>query len=120
MMFARIIKIILPLVIGVAMGLIYGWRLDPIVYVEVTPEILRADYQADYVLTVAEAFSTELDADTAAKRLALLGDNSPAQISLDALEYARSQAFNPDEIGLLEKLTTSMQTYTPITGEYIP
>ena len=119
-MVTRIIKIILPIVIGASLGLLYGWRFDPIEYVEVTPEILRLDYRADYVLTVAEAFSAELDEDTAAKRLALLGDNSPAQISLEALEYARGQAFDPDEIGLLEKLSTSMQTYTPITGENIP
>jgi hypothetical protein len=116
----RIIKIILPLVIGAALGLIYGWRLDPIEYVEVTPEILRADYRADYVLTVAEAFSVELDEDTAAQRLGLLGDNSPAQIAVDALEYSRSQAFNPDEIRLLETLSASMQTYTPGSGDNLP
>jgi hypothetical protein len=119
-MFTRVFKIILPLVIGAALGLLYGWMLDPIEYMEVTPEILRLDYRADFVLTVAEAYSAELDEDSAAKRLALLGDHSPAQISLEALDYARSQAFNPDEIGFLEKLYTSMQSYSPVSGENLP
>jgi hypothetical protein len=38
-----------------ARGLLYGWMVNPVRYVNTTPDTLRADYQLDYVLMVAEA-----------------------------------------------------------------
>ena len=53
------IKIIIALALGAALGVIYGWAIDPIEYTDVTPGILRADYRADYVLMVAESHQSE-------------------------------------------------------------
>ncbi len=43
------------LVLGVWLGLWYGWRVSPVRYVSTTPDLLRQDYRDDYVLMVAEA-----------------------------------------------------------------
>ena len=107
------IKIIVAVVVGVLIGLIYGWAIDPVEYTDVTPGILRKDYRADYVLMVAEAFHTEYDSESAAHRLAMLGSESPSEIVSSTLEYARANNFTQEEISLLQELLSAMQTYQP-------
>jgi hypothetical protein len=116
----RILKLILPLAIGIAFGLLYGWVIDPVEYVDITPEILRADFRADYVLMVAEAYQAEENSELAARRLAILGADSPIQIEASTLDYARQQSFTSDEQSLLQDLLSAMQTYQPSAGESIP
>ena len=110
---SNIIKIIIALAIGIVLGLIYGWVIDPIEYVDVTPNILREDYRVDYVLMTAEAYQNDFDSETAARRLAILGSESPASMTGQALEYAINNNFTETEIQLLQTLLTAMQTYTP-------
>ena len=107
------IKLCLALIIGAILGLIYGWMIDPVEYTDVTPGILREDYRADYVLMVAEAFHTEFDSETAARRLAVLGSGPPAQIVSSTLDYARLNGFTMDEISFLQELLSAMQSYQP-------
>ena len=107
------IKIIIAAIIGIALGLIYGWVIDPIQYTDITPNILREDYRADYVLMVAEAHQSAQDPETAARRLAILGSDSPAQIVSSTLDYANKNSFTETEIILLQGLLTAMQTYQP-------
>jgi PHD/YefM family antitoxin component YafN of YafNO toxin-antitoxin module len=113
------IRFLIALVTGVTLGLVYGWVVSPVQYIDVTPNILRKDYRTDYVLMTAEAYQSEQNAETAARRLAILGSESPAQIVASALEYATSNRFTEDEVLLLQGLLTTMQTYQP-QGDNIP
>ncbi|NJN80205.1 MAG: hypothetical protein HC797_06910 [Anaerolineales bacterium] len=110
---SNIIKIIIALTVGIAIGLIYGWVVDPIEYVDVTPNILREDYRVDYVLMTAEAYQSDFDSENAARRLAILGSEPPAEITASALDYAKRNNFTPTEIESLQALLTAMQTYQP-------
>jgi hypothetical protein len=107
------IKILITALIGIALGLVYGWVIAPVEYIDVTPNILREDYRTDYVLMVAEAHQNEQDPEIAARRLAILGSESPAQITAAALDYAANNGFTQNEILLLQGLLTAMQTYQP-------
>jgi hypothetical protein len=107
------IKLFIAALIGIAIGLVYGWMIAPVQYTDVTPNILREDYRADYVLMVAEANQNEQDPETAARRLAILGSESPAQIVTATLTYATNNNFTQNEILLLQGLLTAMQTYQP-------
>ena len=40
---SKIIKVIIALAIGIALGLVYGWVVEPVEYTDVTPEVLRED-----------------------------------------------------------------------------
>ncbi|MCQ3938045.1 MAG: hypothetical protein DPW18_13495 [Chloroflexi bacterium] len=110
---SNLIKVAAALVLGAALGLVYGWVIDPVEYTDVPPNILREDYRVDYVLMVAEAYRRDFDAETAARRLAVLGSESPAVITAAALDYANRNAFTPGEIQTLQGLLTAMQTYHP-------
>jgi len=110
---SNLIKLIAALAFGIAVGLLYGWVIDPIEYTDATPNILREDYRVDYVLMVAEAYQNDFDPQAAARSLAILGSDSPATITASALEYANSNGFSQTEIATLQNLLTAMQTYQP-------
>ncbi|MEW6241067.1 MAG: hypothetical protein ACOYZ8_01015 [Chloroflexota bacterium] len=109
----RWVNILLALAVGIGLGLLYGWGIDPIQYVDLTPDTLRADYRADYVLMVAEAYQSEGDAELAARRLAIFGSQPPAEIAAPALQFGRENGFSPTELTLLEDLVQSMRAYQP-------
>ena len=102
-----------------ALGLVYGWKISPVQYTDAPPNILREDYRTDYVLMTAEAYQNEQDARTAARRLAVLGSESPAEIVTSALNYATNNGFTEAEILLLQDLLSAMQTYQP-QGDNVP
>ncbi len=107
------IKIAVALIIGLGLGLMYGLAVNPVEYTDATPKVLRIDYRADYVLMTAEAFQGEQNPELAARRLALLGSEPPAQIVSSTIEYAKANGFTQDELTLLQGLLTAMQTYQP-------
>ena len=109
----RWLAFLLVLAIGIALGLVYGWVIDPVEYVDTTPNTLRSDYRADYVLMVAEAYGSEQDAATAARRLAILGSEGPGEIAASALQQARGYGFAAPDLELIQKLTTAMQAWKP-------
>ena len=106
--------ILLALVAGAAAGIAYGWYIDPVEYVDLTPDSLRADFKADYVLMTAEAYQAEQDPGLAARRLAIFGSKSPSSIAADGLAYARANGFSDADIALLQELVTALQAWSGI------
>ncbi|HEX6035440.1 MAG TPA: hypothetical protein VFY83_13430 [Anaerolineales bacterium] len=106
--------IILALLAGIGMGIAYGWYVDPVDYFDTTPDTLRADYQADYVLMTAEAYQAEQEPGLAARRLAIFGTKSPSAIAADGLAYARLHGFSDTEVVLIQELVTALQAWSGI------
>lgn len=73
----RLLLMGLGLAIGFGLGLAYAWYLQPAQPANTSPASLRADYQADYVQWVAQAYAVEGDVARARARLAVLGDADP-------------------------------------------
>jgi hypothetical protein len=111
---SRWLIILVALVAGIGMGVAYGWYVDPVEFFDLTPDTLRADYKADYVLMVAEAYRAEQDPGPAARRLAILGSRSPSTIASDGLAYARASGFADSDIALIQELVTAMQAWSGI------
>jgi len=112
---SRWLFIFIALVLGVGMGLAYGWFVDPVEFFDLTPDTLRADYKADYVLMVAEAYRAEQDPGLAARRLAILGSRSPSAIASEGLTFARENGFADSDIVLIQELVTAMQAWSGIS-----
>ncbi len=110
----RWILTILALLAGIAIGVAYGWYIDPVDYFDLTPDTLRSDYKADYVLMTAEAYRVEQDPGLAARRLAIFGTKSPSAIAADGLAYARANDFTDTEIVLIQELITALQAWSGI------
>ena len=111
---SRWLFILIALAAGFGMGLAYGWYVDQVEFFDLTPDTLRADYKADYVLMVAEAFRAEQDPGLAARRLAILGSRSPSAIASEGLVFARENGFADSDIALIQELVTAMQAWSGI------
>jgi hypothetical protein len=99
---------------GIALGLYYGWMINPVKFLDTTPASLRADYRTDYVLMVAEAYHARQDGDLAQRQLAVLGGISPAAVCTDALRMAQGAAYSQSDLALIQELTRAMQTVSPV------
>jgi hypothetical protein len=108
------IFILIALILGAAIGLAYGWYVDPVDFFDLTPDTLRADYKADYVLMTAEAYSLEQDPGLAARRLAVFGTKPSYAIANDGLIYARANNFSEEDVALMQGLVTALQAWSGI------
>jgi len=115
----RWIRFFIVLAIGLIAGVFYAWRIDPVKYVDSSPDTLRQDYKADYVLMVAEVYQMEGDLDLAVRRLALLGATSPLELVAQATVYALGDAasgprYQAADVARLQALADALSTYTPV------
>lgn len=101
---------------GIGLGLLYGWVINPVDFVDLPPDTLRADYRADYILMVAEAYQAEDDLDLAARRLAIFGSDPPAEIASQALQFGPSAGYSPSELSTLEALVQALRAWQPSAG----
>lgn len=110
---SRWIRFFLAILVGVLAGLFYGWFINPVEYVDTTPDSMRIDYKSDYVLMVAEAFSVEKDPALAARRLVLLGPKSPDEITREAILFAESQGYTDADVALMRSLANALEAVIP-------
>ncbi len=103
----------ISILIGLAAGLYAGWVLDPVETVGGGPNILRADYQADYVLMVAEVFQSEQNPERAAERLEFLGAANPLDNTVAALSLALEAGYPPGDLALLDGLDAALRVWDP-------
>ena len=111
---SRWLLILLALLVGIGAGVAYGWYFDPVDYVDLPPDSLRADFKTDYVLMTAEAYRLDQDPGLAARRLAIFGSKSPSSIAADGVTYARANGFPDSDIALMQELVTALQAWSGI------
>lgn len=63
----------IALIIGIALGLVYAWVVNPVRWVDGTPEQLRADLRQDYLRMAIDSYSINRDVDLAIERYQSLG-----------------------------------------------
>ncbi len=103
-------RVSIGLVIGLAVGLIYGWVLRPVKYVDTSPDTLRQDFRADYVLMTAQAFGADEDLELARVRLAALGPRPPLDRVVEAIEYAVAEDFSQRDLDTLNRLAVALRS----------
>jgi hypothetical protein len=107
---ARWFRFLIAILIGVGLGLAYGWFIAPVRSVDNTPDKLRIDYKTDFVLMVAEAYQNEEDPGLAARRLATLGEKSPVILVEEALQFAQKAGYSEPDISRMQALLSALQT----------
>jgi len=121
------IYLITGLIIGIALGVAYGWLLTPVEVIETSPQDLRSDFKDAYRELIARAYSANNDLGRASQRLSLLGDNDPvralavqAQITLGrngSEEAARALGYLAEALqsgsSSLSSVTTPASQITP-------
>lgn len=113
---SRWTKFLLVIVLGITGGMLYGWYVNPVEYVDIAFEALREDYKTDYVLMTAEAYQVNHDLGAAVRRLALLGNTPPVEIVAMAITYGT----HPDHPYLLPEDQALMQVLKEAVLEWNP
>ncbi len=119
----RILLFFIMIAVGLGLGLLYGWVINPVKYEDTTPSMLHSDYKADYVLMVAEIYHADQNLDQAARRLALLDNLPPARIVAAAALTARERGYAAQDQQLIDQLALALSassTVTPVSAAATP
>ena len=117
-------------VLGLALGLLYAWVINPVQWTDATPDLLRADYQADYLKAAIDSYSVNRDVDLAVSRYQSLGaagpttlaaiQADPGEVSPAAVEeFAATVTLYPTTPGATPSATAAPPT-TSITQYLLP
>jgi hypothetical protein len=113
-----LIVIIFGLAVGLGIGLAVGWSL-PVSTVKTPPSALSADWQSDWVLMTAQAYSLDGDLEQARQRIALLGDGDLGARVAQRGEQAIAEGLPPSYVGALARLAAALGARTATLDAYL-
>jgi hypothetical protein len=116
----RFIWFMISIFAGLAVGLVYGWVINPGNYDNTSPDSLRVDYKTDMVLMVAEIYQREGDAAAAAQRLDEIEDLPPVRQVQQAILNGQELGYARADIESLARLFQGLQDWSPTTQEAAP
>jgi hypothetical protein len=122
---------LIALIVGVAIGMVYAWVINPVQWVDGTPEQLRADLQEDYMRMAIDSYSVNRDAELALIRYEAIGENGsvtlvavsedPQELSPDAIQGFRAVIeIDEERAGTEVAEETSANFLSRISGFIIP
>jgi len=94
-------------VLGILLGLVYAWGIQPVKWEDATPSLLRADLRVDYLRMAIDSYSVNRDVDLAIARFEALGAAGPE--TLQTIESS------PEEVG-----ATSVQNFKSVVEIFEP
>ena len=95
--------------VGIGLGLLYGWVINPVSYQDTTLESLRIDYKTDYTLMIAEVYHQTNDLEWAMNRLILLRDRTPLHSVDAAVKFAAQAEYTLSDMFLLRDLHNALK-----------
>jgi len=116
----RWILFLLAIIIGIGLGLMYGWLVNPVEYMNTVPETLRIDYRTDYVLMVSEAYQEDKDPELAKQRLAILGDTPPTDMVYQSIIFAQNHQYTDTDLSMMQQLLGALQAFELSLGTQTP
>ena len=116
---ARPVTLIVGLALGVALGLLYTWVIDPVELVNTYPALLRTDYRQGWVRLVALSYIADGNLDRARARLEGLEQEGVAG-AIGALIEEYAAAGRPaDTLRSLTGLAEALDVRTPAMLVYL-
>ena len=113
-----LVAVVLGLAFGIGIGLTVGWFF-PVTTVKTAPPSLSPDWQADWILMTAQAFSLDGDLDLAKQRLALLDGGDIGTRVAERGEQAIAEGLPPNYVGALARLAAALETRTDTLSPYL-
>ncbi len=104
-----VVAAIVAVIIGFVLGLAWGWGVQPVEWKDATPELLRADYQQDYLKMTIDSFLVNSDTTLALQRWSNLG--TAAGTALDEI----SKSANAQERVAIDGFSQLINVATPDT-----
>jgi len=112
--------LITGLLVGLILGLIYAWLLNPVEYVDTSPQSLGNDIKMRYRSLVALAYQADGDVGRAQARLALLNDGDSQSVLAAQAQQVVADNGSPQEAGALAELAGDLGQQTPAQSSTRP
>lgn len=110
MRISRLIGFIIAILLGVAGGLALGWRYLPSQVTTTGLQDLRADYQADYVLMVAEVYAADGNLENALTLLKEINPENPLRVVQEGLLTAQQMGYETWEMRYMADLEIGIRS----------
>ena len=101
------------LVIGIVLGLVYAWVIQPVKYVDTPPFSLRQDFKDRYRALIAAAYLANNDLVRAQARLELLRDENPFRTLSEQAQRTLAENGTLDEARALGLLAVALSQASP-------
>ena len=115
----RPVALIVGLALGVALGLLYTWVIDPVELVNTYPALLRTDYRQDWVRLVALSAIADGDLARAQARLEGLEQEDVASAIRALIEEYAAAGQPADTLRSLTALAEALDVRTPAMLVYL-
>ncbi len=109
---------IIGLVLGIALGILYGWVINPVEWTDAAVDHLRPDLQQEYLRMAIDSYASNQDVELAKKRFADLGEagvpaldavmNNPGNLNFEVI------------LAYQATVTAGAPVVTPVGGEVAP
>lgn len=109
---SRLIGFIITILLGAAGGLALGWRYLPSQVGTTGFQDLRADYQADYVLMVAEVYAADGNLENAITLLEKINPDNPLRVVQQGLLTAQQTSYETWEMRHIADLEIGIRSRT--------
>jgi hypothetical protein len=107
-------------ILGIALGLLYSWLINPVKYVDAPPYSLRAYYKDEYRALIASAYLYNRDLLRAQERLVQLKDDNPVQVLALQAQQAHAEGHPIEEVQALNALALAMGGVITPGGTSLP
>lgn len=97
------------LIIGLVLGLVYAWWIQPVEYIDTPPSSLRSDYKDQYRLMIAYAYAANPDGVRALERLKLLRDEDPQRALTEQAQRIIAKEGSESDARALSSLASALQ-----------
>jgi len=106
-------------ILGLALGLVYAWLIDPVELYNTTPGLLRSDYRHDWIRLAALGYLADGDLERAQSRLERL-PREDVRVALAALiESYAAQGQPAERMRALSHLASQYGVHTPAMVIYM-
>jgi hypothetical protein len=106
----RYTPLFIGLLIGIALGLLYGWVIQPPEIEHTSPDSLQEAYRTEIILMVAEVYASEGNIQRASQRMEVFGFQPDDETVINALNFAKAHDFSIQEIDVLTTFLTDLNT----------
>jgi hypothetical protein len=113
------VLVILSLTIGLGSGLLIGWVIAPVKYVDTAFADLAPESKEEYILLVASAYGCDQDLDKAQARLAMLDAPNINQWVADLVDRYISAGQDEADIRALVALANGLGVNSPRMAAYV-
>ena len=107
------------LVIGIAIGLFYAWRLSPVEVIDTVPASMSDAHKDSYRLLVAQAFMTNGDPKRAISRLILLDDDDIMNAVEDQAQRLLARGENIQDTRAMATLLDALEKESDLVANYL-